>query len=144
MPEAASRERGSKSYKKLRKCRPMVAQGWFLEHLLEVLDHLGDALGVTLASLGATFHDMLTKLVFLRFRCQFAAESLLLKVSAPKLEPLGPKSHARTDFGAPWRRSSARCSVRVMETVANCRELPRPTRNSDQGGGQRLSKRQAI
>ena len=58
----------------------MVAQGWFLEHLLEVLDHLGDALGVNLASLGATFHDLLAKIVFLRFKHPSAAELLLLKI----------------------------------------------------------------
>ena len=45
-----------------------------------VLNHLGDALDVTLASLGATFHDLLAKNVFVRFRCPSAAELLLLKV----------------------------------------------------------------
>ena len=45
-----------------------------------VLNHLGDALDVTLASLGATFHDLLAKSVFVRFRCPSAAELLLLKV----------------------------------------------------------------
>ena len=47
---------------------------------LHFLNHLGDALDVALASLGATFHDLLANNVFLRFRCRSAAELLLLKV----------------------------------------------------------------
>ena len=49
-------------------------------HLLEVSNHPGDALGFTLASLGATFRDLFAKHVFLRFRCLSSAELLLLKV----------------------------------------------------------------
>ena len=60
------------------------------------LDELGDGLGFNLRSAGVGFSQIYKKNAICRFRCHSRAESLLLQVPAPKLEPLGQKSRARS------------------------------------------------
>ena len=61
----------------------------------ELLDELGDGLGFNLRSAGDVFSQMCQKSEMCVFRRHSRAESLLLQVPAPKLEPLGQKSRAR-------------------------------------------------
>ena len=62
----------------------------------EPLDELGDGLGFNLRSAGVVFSEIYRKSAISVFRLHSRAESLFLQVPAPKLEPLGQKSRARS------------------------------------------------
>ena len=92
----------------------------------EALDELGDGLGFNLRSAGVGFLENPRKSKISVFRCHFPAESLFLQVPAPKLEPLGQKSRARSVQNALTEGSGQSnlagqrgLAVKVMETVAN-------------------------
>ena len=98
---------------------------------MEVLNHLGDALGITLASLGATFHDLL-------------AQSVFFAISMPLCSGIATFEGLGAQVGATWAQKSrpnglwgalatVLCEVLCRsygngrersQTVANCRELP--------------------
>ena len=62
----------------------------------EPRDELGDGLGFNLRSAGVVFSEISMKSEISVFRRHSRAEWLFFQVPAPKLEPLGQKSRARS------------------------------------------------
>ena len=92
----------------------------------EPLDELGDGLGFNLRSAGVVFSEISRKSEIFVFRRHSRAEWLFFQVPAPKLEPLGQKSRARSVQNA-LREGSGHSNltgrrglaVKVMEPIAN-------------------------
>ena len=92
----------------------------------EPLDELGDGLGFNLRSAGIVFPEIYRKSEISIFRLPSRTESLFLQVPAPKLEPLGQKSRARSVQKA-LREGSGQSSlagrfslaVKAMEIIGN-------------------------
>ena len=92
----------------------------------EPLDELGDGLGFNLRSAGIVFPEIYRKSEISIFRLPSRTESLFLQVPAPKLEPLGQKSRARSVQNA-FTEGSGRSNwagqrglaVKAMDLIGN-------------------------
>ena len=129
-PEPALRDGRPKSCKMYRKVWKLDGPGLHLGALWssmgaagESLDELGNSFGLNLGSAGNVFSRICWKSVICVFRRQSAAESPVLQVPAPKLQPLGWKSLPRSVHGSIEKILHTTCTGSMEGSLWDLRNL---------------------